>query len=87
MYYGDAHLHQGYGGRPTAEVGGMAEWLKAHDSKSCRPPKGLEGSNPSPSANSCIRADYERAARDGGGRRSCVLSERSESKGMIFWVS
>ena len=30
--------------------GGMAEWLKAHDSKSCMPPKGIEGSNPSPSA-------------------------------------
>ena len=27
----------------------MAEWLKAHDSKSCGP-KGLEGSNPFASA-------------------------------------
>ncbi len=30
--------------------GEMAEWSKAHDSKSCRPLKGLEGSNPSLSA-------------------------------------
>lgn len=30
--------------------GRVAERLKAHDSKSCRPLKGLEGSNPSPSA-------------------------------------
>ncbi len=29
----------------------MAEWLKAHDSKSCGP-KGLGGSNPLASANS-----------------------------------
>ena len=28
----------------------MAEWLKAHDSKSCGPLKGLEGSNPFASA-------------------------------------
>jgi hypothetical protein len=30
--------------------GGMAEWSKALDSKSSRPQKGLEGSNPSPTA-------------------------------------
>ena len=29
----------------------MAEWSKAHDWKSCVPPKGTEGSNPSLSAN------------------------------------
>ena len=34
----------------TMANGGMAEWLKAHDSKSCRPQKGLGGSNPPPSA-------------------------------------
>ena len=28
----------------------MAEWSKAHDWKSCVPPKGTEGSNPSLSA-------------------------------------
>ncbi len=28
----------------------MAEWSKARDSKSRRPQKGLEGSNPSPTA-------------------------------------
>ncbi len=30
--------------------GSVAEWLKAHDSKSCGPFKGLEGSNPFASA-------------------------------------
>ncbi len=38
----------------TAPAGEMAEWSKAHDSKSCRPPKGLEGSNPSLSARENI---------------------------------
>ena len=31
-------------------LGEMAEWSKAHDSKSCNPHKGFEGSNPSLSA-------------------------------------
>ncbi len=35
--------------------GEMAEWSKAHDSKSCRPQKGLEGSNPSLSATMKFR--------------------------------
>ena len=30
--------------------GGMAEWSKARDSKSRKPQKGFEGSNPSPTA-------------------------------------
>ncbi len=50
MYSVHARLRYGYGGQPAAQAGGMAEWLKAHDSKSCRPPKGLVGSNPTPSA-------------------------------------
>lgn len=33
----------------------MAEWSKARDSKSRRPLKGLEGSNPSPTATSHTR--------------------------------
>ena len=34
----------------TLPAGEVAEWSKARDSKSRRPPKGLEGSNPSLSA-------------------------------------
>ena len=30
--------------------GEMAEWSKAHDWKSCIPPKGIQGSNPCLSA-------------------------------------
>ena len=34
--------------------GSVAEWLKAHDSKSCGPPKGLGGSNPLASATTPV---------------------------------
>ena len=37
-------------GQAPVEYGEMAEWSKAHDWKSCVPPKGTEGSNPSLSA-------------------------------------
>ena len=38
----------------------MAEWSKAHDWKSCVPPKGTEGSNPS------LSAIYNKALPCGG---------------------
>ena len=43
--------------------GGMAEWSKALDSKSSRPHKGLEGSNPSPTA----RIFWSKATHVAGG--------------------
>ena len=65
----------------------MAEWLKAHDSKSCGP-KGLGGSNPLASAikiKKAFRSFFYFNLREDENRRLDRMTKRVKNKSLLLF--